>query len=97
MKATRNDIIFDSIKVILLLGICVITLYPFLNTLAVSLNDPLDTIRGERVKYNQTTSVYQAFGGPQSSAQGGRVRSLATPSAKTDAAIEACKRKSTNG
>ncbi len=57
----------------------------------------LDTIRGERVKYNQTTSVYQAFGGPQSSAQGGRVRSLATPSAKTDAAIEACKRKSTNG
>ena len=46
MKATRNDIIFDTIKVILLLGICVITLYPFLNTLAVSLNDPLDTIRG---------------------------------------------------
>lgn len=57
----------------------------------------LDTIRGERVKYNQATSVYQAFGGPQSSAQGGRVRSLATPSAKTDAAVEACKQKSTNG
>lgn len=57
---------------------------------------PLDTIRGERVKYNQATSVYQAFGGPQSSAQGGRVRSLATPSAKADAAVAAC-RKSSKG
>ncbi|WP_397474645.1 lipopolysaccharide transport periplasmic protein LptA [Pusillimonas sp.] len=58
---------------------------------------PLDTIRGERVKYNQTTNVYQAYGGPQSSAQGGRVRSLATPSAKADAAAEACRQKSKNG
>lgn len=57
----------------------------------------LDTIRGERVKYNQSTSVYQAYGGPQSSAQGGRVRSLATPSAKADAAAEACRQKSKNG
>ena len=57
---------------------------------------PLDTIRGERVKYNQTTNVYQAFGGPQSAAQGGRVRSLATPSAKADAAAAACREKSKN-
>jgi len=58
---------------------------------------PFDTIRGERVKYNQTTNVYQAFGGPQSSAQGGRVRSLATPSAKAEAAAADCRKKSTNG
>lgn len=57
----------------------------------------LDTIRGERVKYNQTTNVYQAFGGPQSSARGGRVRSLATPAAKAEAAAAACRQKSTNG
>lgn len=57
---------------------------------------PLDTIRGERVKYNQTTNVYQAFAGPQSSAQGGRVRSLATPSAKAEAAAQACRKKSGN-
>ena len=57
----------------------------------------LDTIRGERVKYNQSTSVYQAYGGPQSAAQGGRVRSLATPSARADAAAEACRQKSKNG
>lgn len=58
---------------------------------------PFDTIRGERVKYNQATNIYQAFGGPQSAAQGGRVRSLATPSAKAEAAVEACRKKSTNG
>lgn len=57
---------------------------------------PFDTIRGERVKYNQATNVYQAFGGPQSSAQGGRVRSLATPSAKAEAAAAACRKKSAN-
>ncbi|MBC2770696.1 lipopolysaccharide transport periplasmic protein LptA [Pusillimonas minor] len=53
-----------------------------------------DTISGERVKYNQSTSVYQAFGGPNSAARGGRVRSLATPSAKADAAAAACQQKS---
>lgn len=58
---------------------------------------PFDTIRGERVKYNQTTNVYQAFGGPQSAASGGRVRSLATPSARAEAAAAACQKKSTNG
>lgn len=51
---------------------------------------PFDTISGERVKYNQRTSTYQASGGPQSAAAGGRVRSLATPSAKSQAAAEAC-------
>lgn len=46
MKASRDDIIFDTIKVIILVAVCVITLYPFVNTLAISFNDPLDTIRG---------------------------------------------------
>lgn len=52
---------------------------------------PFDTISGERVKYNQRNNTYQASGGPQSAAAGGRVRSLATPSAKADAAAAACK------
>lgn len=56
---------------------------------------PFDTIRGERVKYNQSTNVYQAYGGPQSSAAGGRVRSLATPSARAEAAAAECQKKST--
>ena len=53
---------------------------------------PFDNIQGERVIYRQTTETYQAFGGPNSSAPGGRVRSLATPRARADAAIEACRK-----
>lgn len=52
---------------------------------------PFDTISGERVKYNQRNNTYQAAGGPQSAAAGGRVRSLATSSAKAEAAAEACR------
>ncbi|WP_028354992.1 lipopolysaccharide transport periplasmic protein LptA [Bordetella petrii] len=52
---------------------------------------PFDTIRGERVRYNEKTGVYQAQGGPNSSAPGGRVRSLSEPRAKADAAIAECR------
>lgn len=55
---------------------------------------PFDTISGERVKYYQATSVYKASGGPNSAARGGRVRSLATPAAKAEAAAAACKQQS---
>lgn len=46
MRLTIQDTLFDTIKIILLLFLVVITLYPFLNVLAVSLNDPRDTIAG---------------------------------------------------
>ena len=46
MRSTRNDIIFDTIKIILLILLCITTLWPFLNTLAISLNEPMDTIKG---------------------------------------------------
>ncbi len=55
---------------------------------------PMDTIVGERVKYNQNNDTYQAFGGPQSAARGGRVRSVATPAARADAAIAECRQQS---
>lgn len=54
---------------------------------------PFDNIQGERVIYRQSNDTYQAFGGPNSAAPGGRVRSLATPRARADAAIEACRKK----
>jgi lipopolysaccharide export system protein LptA len=54
---------------------------------------PFDTIRGERVKYHQTTKVYEAFGGPGSAAPGGRVRSLTQPRAKADKAAADCAKK----
>lgn len=53
---------------------------------------PFDNIQGERVIYRQKSETYQAFGGPNSAAPGGRVRSLATPRARADAAIEACRK-----
>ncbi|MFW6363308.1 MAG: carbohydrate ABC transporter permease [Spirochaeta sp.] len=46
MKLSTDDITFDTIKIIFLLFLCTVTLYPFLNTLAIALNDPLDTVRG---------------------------------------------------
>lgn len=55
---------------------------------------PFDTISGERVKYFQVTSIFQASGGPNSAAKGGRVRSLAPASTKADAAVAACKQSS---
>jgi len=58
---------------------------------------PFDSISGERVKYNQKTDVYQAFGGPDSAAAGGRVRSIAQPGAKVDAAVAECSKKSAQG
>lgn len=63
-----------------------------------------DTIRGERVRYNEKTGVYQAQGGANSSAPGGRVRSVVEPRSKADAAVAECragkgnnKAKQTNG
>lgn len=53
---------------------------------------PFDTISGQRVRYNQKTDTYQAYGGADSAAEGGRVRSLAMPRARTDAAIAACRK-----
>ena len=54
---------------------------------------PFDTIRGERVRYNDKTGVYQAQGGANSSAPGGRVRSIVGPRAKADAAVAECRAK----
>ncbi len=55
---------------------------------------PFDNVKGERVIYHQKNGTYQAFGGPDSAAPGGRVRSLAQPRAKADAAVAECRKKS---
>ncbi len=52
---------------------------------------PFDTISGQRVRYEQKSDTYRAFGGPGSDNPQGRVRSVAQPRTKIDAAIEACK------
>ena len=52
-----------------------------------------DTVSGERVRYSQKTDVYEAFSGPDSANAGGRVRSVAQPRSRADAAVAECKAK----
>lgn len=44
-KIKSKDKILDYILLVVFIGIIVLTLYPFLNVLAISLNDPIDTMR----------------------------------------------------
>lgn len=46
MRRSRNDIILDSINIVVMLAIVVATVYPFLHILAVSLNDARDATAG---------------------------------------------------
>lgn len=55
-----------------------------------------DTVSGQQVRYNQKTDVYQAFSGPDSFNPDGRVRSVAQPKARTEAAIAACRASQAN-
>jgi lipopolysaccharide export system protein LptA len=50
-----------------------------------------DSISGQKVRYNQKTDVYEAFSGAESGNPGGRVRSIAQPRSKVDAAVAACR------
>ncbi|QJC53692.1 carbohydrate ABC transporter permease [Paenibacillus albicereus] len=45
-NATRGEKTFDVINIIIMLVLLVVTLYPFLNVLAISLNNSQDTVRG---------------------------------------------------
>lgn len=45
-RRTTGDIIFDTINLIIMILFTVVTLYPLLNTVAVSLNDGTDALRG---------------------------------------------------
>jgi len=45
-KKSRADITFNIVNFIILGLFCALTLYPILNTLAVSLNDGMDAVRG---------------------------------------------------
>ncbi|MBU9712960.1 carbohydrate ABC transporter permease [Evansella tamaricis] len=45
-RRSVDDLIFDSVNVVLMLLLCVVMLYPMLNTLAVSFNEATDSVRG---------------------------------------------------
>lgn len=41
-----DDLIFDSVNVVFMILLCIVMLYPMVNTLAVALNEATDTVRG---------------------------------------------------
>ncbi|MEJ8306012.1 carbohydrate ABC transporter permease [Saccharibacillus sacchari] len=45
-NATRGDKVFDVVNIVLMSLVLIVTLYPFLNVLAISLNESSDTVRG---------------------------------------------------
>ncbi|AOZ93449.1 carbohydrate ABC transporter permease [Paenibacillus crassostreae] len=45
-NATKSEKIFDVCNIIFMILVLIVTLYPFLNVLAISLNDSIDTVRG---------------------------------------------------
>jgi len=45
-KKTAGDLVFEVFNYTLMVILAVVTLYPFLHVLAVSLNDPYDTVKG---------------------------------------------------
>lgn len=48
MKRKRKigDVIFDNLNILFMIFLMIITLYPFINTIAISFNPGLDTVRG---------------------------------------------------
>ncbi|MNI17335.1 L-arabinose transport system permease protein AraQ [compost metagenome] len=45
-NSTKSEKAFDIVNIVILSAVLIITLYPFLNVLAISLNDSKDTVRG---------------------------------------------------
>ncbi|BCS80583.1 carbohydrate ABC transporter permease [Anaerocellum diazotrophicum] len=45
-RKTTGDLVFEVFNYLLMMILTVVTLYPFLHVLAVSLNDPYDTVKG---------------------------------------------------
>lgn len=46
LKTPKEDLVFDIVTYTVMIVVLIVTLYPFLNVLAISLNDSTDTVRG---------------------------------------------------
>lgn len=57
----REAIIVEKILIIFMLLVIVVTLYPFLNVLAKSLNDPMDTVKGGITIYPRVLTFKNYF------------------------------------
>ncbi|GGA20004.1 carbohydrate ABC transporter permease [Paenibacillus physcomitrellae] len=79
-NATKGERTFDVINYILLGLVLVVTLYPFLNVLAISLNDSTDTVRGGIYIWPRefTLENYKTIFGYTSLVQGFKISILRT-------------------
>lgn len=61
-KWRKNDIVVETVLILIFLGICVVTLYPILNVLSVSLSGDGYVLRGEVTFYPKglTFTAYEA-------------------------------------
>ena len=57
-KKTQKKGVFDYILLVFFTAMIVITIYPFLNVLAVSLNDPTDTMRNVNFVIPRVFTLY---------------------------------------
>ncbi|WP_078553859.1 carbohydrate ABC transporter permease [Bacillus alkalicellulosilyticus] len=57
-RRSLDDLIFDSLNVVFMILLCVVMLYPMLNTLAVSFNDATDSVRGGIYLWPREFSLY---------------------------------------
>lgn len=65
VKVKSREKLLDYILVVVFIGVLIMTLYPFLNVLAISLNDPIDTMRNinfiipRKFTFNNYVSVFR--------------------------------------
>lgn len=57
-KVKSRDRYLDYVLVVLFIFIIIVTLYPFLNVLAISLNDPVDTMRNINFVFPRVFTLY---------------------------------------
>lgn len=79
-NATKSERIFDVLNIIFMAIILIATVYPFLNVLAISFNDSIDTVRGGISIYPRqfTLENYKTIFGYDTLLQGLKVSLLRT-------------------
>ncbi|ANX00637.1 sugar ABC transporter permease [Thermoclostridium stercorarium subsp. leptospartum DSM 9219] len=60
-KVDIENIIFTTLNTTYLIFLCVVMIYPMLNTLAVSFNEPLDTVRGGIYIWPRKFTLYNYY------------------------------------
>jgi putative aldouronate transport system permease protein len=57
IKRRASDYVFDGLILLIMLVVLIVTLYPFLNSLAISINDSRDTVKGGITIYPRIPTI----------------------------------------